>query len=313
MTKKKNDKPNIDTLKGLAFEEGMKQLSQEQKEMLKDLNIKSFDDLFEMLAATGADMDMLGDMMDGKVDIPDSEEEFTEKILGSSKPFDEDAFDEGYWDGITKVLHDVKPQEMHIRIKLNGAPVPVWREVKVPSNLSMEAFAELLVCLMGWEGTHLHQFKKQDVVFKSPEDLAYNKDFGFPNRFIQHDANDFHLGNVFQEKGERVKFEYDFGDSWEHDVWLKGIRDYEQEETPQAILVKGSGACPPEDCGGIWGYQDLLSILAKKRKTKEEKERLDWYGIDRYYDPEEYEIEDEKDYISMAWDDLMELHEKLKQ
>ena len=104
-----------------------------------------------------------------------------------------------------------------------------------------------------------------------------------------------------------MKFEYDFGDSWEHEIWVKGIREYAPGDTPDVIAVKGKGACPPEDCGGIWGYEDLLRIHAKKRRSKEDKERLQWYHMHyREFDPEVCDIECAQDFVSGLWDELTE-------
>lgn len=238
-------------------------------------------------------------------DLDLKDDGFEEDILAS--PTDESNWYDSYATSITKVFHDTEPQEFHLRIKLNNAPVKIWREFEVPSNLSLEALGFLLECVMGWNGSHLHQFRRKDTFYKSPADLEYIEDLGFPRRFFEYDANDFHLGNVFQEKGDRILFEYDFGDSWQHDVWLKGIRDYEPEETPGFILVKGEGECPPDDCGGVWGYEDMLAVIAKKRKTKDEKEMLEWYGIDQYFDPHDYNFEDETEYMKDVWEELLDL------
>ena len=88
-----------------------------------------------------------------------------------------------------------------------------------------------------------------------------------------------------------MMMEYDFGDWWRHDVWVKGIRPYEKGEQQCVKFVKGQGACPPEDCGGVTGYEHLLEILQKKQKDAEEKEELRWYGIRRNYDPDAFDNE----------------------
>ena len=74
-------------------------------------------------------------------------------------------------------------------------------------------------------------------------------------------------------------FEYDFGDGWEHDVWVKGIRQYEEGEPSKLLFVKGKGVCPPENCGGVEGYAYLLDLYQKKRKTAEEKAHLEFFGM----------------------------------
>lgn len=216
----------------------------------------------------GSELDIIRRQLFGDGDVDGDDEDFD----------DDDPWDEMY--ELPKgLLLDEECKEYHIRVKLNNAPVNIWRELLVPSNVSLELLALLLIEAMGWENCHLNQFRKGDVFFTSTEDLKESQEFfGFGPRRLMHDANKISLGNVLDDKGERFKFEYDFGDSWEHDVWVKGIREYGKDEEPEAKLLKGVGACPPEDCGGVWGYGELLEINRKKRKTREDKERLEWYG-----------------------------------
>ncbi|MBR1666994.1 MAG: plasmid pRiA4b ORF-3 family protein [Bacteroidaceae bacterium] len=204
---------------------------------------------------------------------------------------------------------DVK--EYHIRIKLNNSPVKVWRELKVPSNISMELFAKFLMHAMGWEDCHLYQFRKRgnrherDILYKGQSACDTAEEMYGKSPWYQRseDANEHTLAEVLPEKGDRIIFEYDFGDKWNHDVWVKGIRDYKLDEEHGILLVRGQGACPPEDCGGVWGYEDLLAIREKKRKSKEEKERLEWYGMDTPdFDTNYYDLEDEQDFIEDYWD-----------
>ena len=297
-----NDKDLHDYL-DRAFQEAKSQMTPDQLRIMKENGIDEMDAFIESLSDMGIDKEKLMQAFaDEAIQGGDNHEDDN-----SAFPTDVSDWYDSYATSITKVFHNTKPQEFHLRIKLNNAPVKIWREFKVPSNLSLEALGFLLECVMGWNGSHLHQFRRKDTLYKSPGDIMYIEDLGFPKRFFEYDANDFHLGNVFQEKGDRILFEYDFGDSWQHDVWLKGIRDYEPTETPKLVLVKGEGECPPDDCEGVWGYEDLLAVFAKKRKTKDDKEMLEWYGIDQYFDPHDYNFEDETEYMKDVWKELLDL------
>ena len=106
---------------------------------------------------------------------------------------------------------------------------------------------------------------------------------------------------VLQPHGERIKFEYDYGDSWTHDLWVKGVRDYAPGEEPIIKLLKAQGACPPEDCGGVWGYAYLLELNKKKRKSAEDKERLEWYDIPKDFDPEACDLEWLQEDVEALW------------
>ena len=98
-------------------------------------------------------------------------------------------------------------------------------------------------------------------------------------------------------------WEYDFGDGWEHDVRLSAVEEYAEGEPRQIVFVSGKRACPPEDCGGIWGYEELLELherrAARKRISADERERLEWYGMDRDFDPEWLRLEECREIVEM--------------
>ena len=187
---------------------------------------------------------------------------------------------------ITLPRRDVK--EYHVRIKLNNIDLKIWREVKVPSNITLQALAELLLEVMGWMMEHLYQFRFKGEYYCSKEQIEESM---YPMEY--NDFSKYALSDLLTEKGVRMKLEYDFGDSWEHDVWVKGIREYNKGEKPSITFVNGYGECPPEDCGGVWGYADLLELTKKKKLTDEEREQLEWYEMDseNLFDPEYCDIE----------------------
>lgn len=188
-------------------------------------------------------------------------------------------------------------RELHLRIKMNRTDLKIWREIKVPSNLTLTALGEVLQDAMGWMHEHLYQFRKGDVYFVDREQMEDSFGFG---RFSFRDMAQCTVDDMLTEKGKRVVFEYDFGDSWEHDLWYKGEREYNPGEKPSITIVKGQGACPPEDCGGIWGYEDLLEIKKKKKRTREERERMEWALMDDDFDPDFFDDE-EVDELMQEW------------
>ncbi len=287
-----DEKKNIDKV----FDETVKSFPDEVREAMEKEGVTNMEELFlYVLSMTDDPMTVLQ-----KGHAQDGDAEF-DSIFDSE--IDDDWWEDGLPSGL---LLQTESKEYHIRVKLNNAPVSIWRELLVPSNMSMELLAKLLVESMGWNDIHLHQFRRNGVIFKSTSEMDEDMMFeGFGNRFLIKDANTVALGHVLQEKGDRMKFEYDFGDSWEHDVWVKGIREYSADEEPCVRLLKGKGACPPEDCGGVWGYADLLRMHCKKRKTAEEKERLEWFGIDKYFDSEFFDSEEMLYYIEEWWDDVL--------
>ena len=180
---------------------------------------------------------------------------------------------------------------------MNRTDLKIWREIKVPSNLTLTALGEVLQDAMGWMHEHLYQFRKGDVYFVDREQMEDSFGFG---RFSFRDMAQCTVDDMLTEKGKRVVFEYDFGDSWEHDLWYKGEREYNPGEKPSITFVKGQGACPPEDCGGIWGYEDLLEIKKKKKRTREERERMEWALMDDDFDPDFFDDE-EVDELMQEW------------
>lgn len=188
-------------------------------------------------------------------------------------------------------------RELHLRIKMNRTDLKIWREIKVPSNLTLTALGEVLQDAMGWMHEHLYQFRKGDVYFVDREQMEDSFGFG---RFSFRDMAQCTVDDMLTEKGKRVVFEYDFGDNWEHDLWYKGEREYNPGEKPSITFVKGQGACPPEDCGGIWGYEDLLEIKKKKKRTREERERMEWTLMDDDFDPDFFDDE-EVDELMQEW------------
>ena len=203
-------------------------------------------------------------------------------------------------------------QEFHIRIKLNDAPVKIWRELVVPSNITLEMLAYVLIEAMGWLHEHLYQFRgKNDIYYINSAQIKEQEEsfIGFFSRDQHRNSEEYSLEMLLQPKGDRIKFEYDFGDSWVHDLWVKSARDYAPGEEPAIRLLKAHGECPPEDCGGVWGYADLLEANQKKRKTAEEKERLEWYDIPKDFNPEECDLEWLQDNVESLW---LKMKEEMK-
>lgn len=278
----------------------------------------SFDDVARFMLMNGygplkgADMDE-DKTKKGGYSLDDSmlDDEYDDDDMDDGDEYDEEngGFDdESYMLGLTlpkaKFIGETK-REFHIRVKLNDAPVNIWRELVVPSNITLELLAYVLLDAMGWEHEHLYQFiGKNDVRYINSHEMKEqerNSFLSFFSRVQYQNSEKTSLEMVLQPKGERMKFEYDYGDSWIHDVWVKGVRDYALGEEPVIKLLKAHGECPPEDCGGVWGYAELLELNKKKRKTAEEKERLEWYDIPKGFDPEDCDLEWLQEDVEALW------------
>lgn len=309
---KKNDE-SLDA--GKEFMKFKKGLSSEEQMMLDELGINSFPKLMQMSALFGLDLDKATKFAQEHEDMAPEDIPFEEFMLSDEEnPFaaardkifggeDDDSDEElNPFDFPNVCFIGDECVEYHLRIKLNNAPLPIWREFKVPSNVTLEFLSFIINELMGWEGIHLHEFRQKDTLYKNTACLQENERMGFFfSRAEKRDTNHYTIADLLKEKGDRIKYEYDFGDSWEHDLWLKGVREYSPEEQHGIVVVKGTGACPPEDCGGVWGYAELLELLKKKRKTADDKERLKWYNLNNRFNPEDFEIEFAQDIMDDLW------------
>ena len=297
-----------------------KQLPTKIQQMLDNFGISSFEDMLGLSAMMGVDFDKVNDYYEknGKdAPMPSKEEvalDDDNPIKGLAQminrgcqeeddEYDDEDEDDPFAFPESCFIGD-NPKEYHIRIKLKDAPIPVWREVKVPSNITLELFAFVVNDAMGWANVHLHLFQTKTAQFKNTVCIKQDGElFGAFQRVMALDTNKYAISHILKEKKDRIKYEYDFGDSWEHEIWLKGIRDYESDEQPCFKVVKGVGQCPPEDCGGVWGYAEILEILQKKRKSADDKERLEWYCIDGDYDPNEFDIDFHQALLDESWEE----------
>jgi hypothetical protein len=165
-----------------------------------------------------------------------------------------------------------------LRVTLLGSEPPIWRQLHVPATITLEALHQVIQISMGWGDDHLHEF------------AAGTKRYGpaaSPGGVRVHDERKALLYRVLTKPGQRMLYLYDFGDGWEHEVRVEAILRPEQPpEFP--VCTAGERACPPEDCGGIWGYDDLLEVLGNP-EHEEYEERREWIGDD--FDPEAFDLE----------------------
>lgn len=154
-------------------------------------------------------------------------------------------------------------------VTLKGSPRKVYRQLTIPSDLSLEHLGEVLVSAVGWEGYHLNQFVKDRNCYLLPDEYGH-VDYGY-------DARQYTIGDLLKRVGFKIQWEYDFGDSWTHELKLLEKVALDKEDDVEVTLVKATGACPPEDCGGVGGYRYLLNTL-KNPESEEYEEMVGWLG-----------------------------------
>ena len=165
-----------------------------------------------------------------------------------------------------------------LKVTLAGLRPPVWRRLLVSSSESLGGLHDILQVAMGWTDSHLHQFEAKGQLYGKPSRESF-----LPLK----DEARVNLGQVLVREKESILYEYDLGDSWTHQIVLeKVLAPSPNAKAPQCI--GGARACPPEDCGGVYGYAELLETL-KDPSHPEHEEMLEWIGED--YDPEFFDLE----------------------
>jgi hypothetical protein len=178
---------------------------------------------------------------------------------------------------------------LQLKIVLEDTKPKVWRRILVSVDYNFFDLHSAIQDVFGWSGGHLHQFWT-----KFPYSSRDAKTIGYPFPDAENliDGRKIKITEYFKNVKDKMFYEYDFGDGWIHSIVLEKILEKTaKEEYPQC--VGGENACPPDDCGGIGGYYDLLEIL-KKPKHKEHKDMLEWLCIESsdefdptHFDPKE--------------------------
>lgn len=166
--------------------------------------------------------------------------------------------------------------EIHqLKVTLLGVHPPIWRRLLVGSDTTLSELHAIVQEAMGWEDCHLHAFEVAGRTFGRP-DLELRMD----------DESGIALGEIVQSGVFRFGYEYDFGDGWEHELVVEGSVSGEAVGRVPRV-VAGRRACPPEDCGGMWGYAELLEVLDDP-EDPEHVEKREWLGGD--FDPEAFDL-----------------------
>lgn len=177
------------------------------------------------------------------------------------------------------------------RITLLGISPVIWRRIQVPV---LYTFWDLHVAVqdaMGWLDYHLHVFSFEPSAGKRAIEIGIPDEDDPRSSIIAGWTAD--IADQFIRPGVRALYEYDFGDGWEHEVLLESIQLREPKiRYPRCIA--GERACPPEDCGGIHGYQNLVRIL-RNPGHREYADYINWLkhhpGKYHPYEPDRFDAE----------------------
>lgn len=166
-----------------------------------------------------------------------------------------------------------------IKVTLEDSKPPIWRRVLVRSDVDLETLHYILQVVMGWTNAHLHQFIVGQTYYGEP-----HPDYGFEMR----DERRVRLNLVVPGEGFKFCYEYDFGDGWLHNLLVEKVLSPERGRQ-YPVCIKGKRACPPEDVGGVWGYDDFLEAI-RNPDHPEHEDYLVWVGGE--FDPEEFDLDE---------------------
>ncbi len=166
------------------------------------------------------------------------------------------------------------------KITLAESRPPIWRRILVPDG-SLDDLHEAIQTAMGWTNSHLHQFEIGGKVFGDPTLLEGDL---YDTELI--DSLQISLAGLFGRRRppKAFTYEYDFGDGWLHQLEFEGVIAVPSGKKPPCCL-EGERNCPPEDVGGVWGYEEFLAAI-RDPKHEEHEHYLEWSGGD--FDPEAF-------------------------
>jgi hypothetical protein len=164
-----------------------------------------------------------------------------------------------------------------VKVTLRDAKPPIWRRLRLPGSTTLAQLHQVIQVAFGWEDAHLHAFEVGGRRYSRPDFELWDE---------AADERKARLRDLAARPGTRLRYTYDFGDSWEHDVLVEDILP--SDGVPHAVCLAGRRAGPPEDCGGVWGYAELCDILGDPNHP-DHGEQLEWLG--HPHDPDAFDKE----------------------
>ncbi len=169
-----------------------------------------------------------------------------------------------------------------MKVTLRGSRPPIWRRLEISADTSLEELHSIVQTAFGWTNSHLHQFMINHQYYSLPEfELdEYSTKVG--------DESRVRLDELSLKPKSKFIYEYDFGDSWEHEIVLEKVLD-KAEAVSYPRCSGGKRAGPPEDCGGVWGYERLQHVI-KDPQDPEHEQMKEW--LEGEFDPEYFNQEE---------------------
>lgn len=161
---------------------------------------------------------------------------------------------------------------LQLRVTIIESDPPIWRRLLVPASLNLNQLHHLIQSAFGWQDCHLHEF----VIGEGEAVVTYGTRYQFalePGEGPDRSGRALRLYRAFPEVGSRLVYVYDMGDNWRHEVVLE---ERVESGGGRPKCLSGDRRCPPEDCGGIWSYQEVLKALAGGSSSVSGSELAEW-------------------------------------
>lgn len=169
-----------------------------------------------------------------------------------------------------------------LKVTLADSKPPIWRRIQTPGSVTLAGLHRIIQAAMGWEDAHLHQFIAGGIVYGPSEPGLDDV------TFEMKDERRARLFQIAPTEGSKFTYEYDFGDGWEHTILVEKVLEPEPGVQYPRCLA-GKRACPPEDSGGVWGYDQLIETL-KNPSDPEYAEMREWMGEN--FNPEAFSLDE---------------------
>ncbi len=214
---------------------------------------------------------------------------------------------------------------LQLKIRLEEIRPFIWRRFLVEDSISFHKLHQIIQEVMGWENYHLFEFKVDNKILSVNEDgynpaesslhmltnsLEFQKmlegkdlskdgislDIDKLNKILEKERKNKKenldiktpINKLIKSEKQKINYFYDFGDNWKHTIIVEKILEKE-EGKKYPVCIKGERACPPEDCSGAYGYEEMLEIMKDKNHPEYEEKIVEWLGED--FDPEEFNLD----------------------
>jgi hypothetical protein len=235
---------------------------------------------------------------------PTEVQRLVKQMLAGASPEEKQALLDGHLSGrvssiFEKLQVDPKPtlrpapadvRGYRVRLDLHGTRPPVWRRLELPGDLTLPRLHAVIQAAMGWSDSHLHRFRV-GADHRSPYFITQSDEDDGEDGVLEDDVR---LDQLVAVAGDQLWYDYDFGDGWDHVVRVEAVLD----EPPAAVRCTGGRlACPPEDCGGLGGYDELAAWVRSgyadavlPEVFENAAHGRDWLPLD--WNPDHFDVEE---------------------